>query len=172
VHSAVDWDWQVPAVTLLALFAGASLVAAARGREPAAISSGPVVRATLGGVAALGAAIAFVGLIGNMALANAQSGILDRPGAKVVSDAEKAHRWAPWSAIALRELGESRLLVGQRRAGLAALRESLAKDPGDWQTWYDLAAVTSGAERRAALARARALNRHAAELQSAALRIR
>ena len=34
VHAAVDWDWQMPAVTLLALFTAAVLVAAARGREP------------------------------------------------------------------------------------------------------------------------------------------
>ena len=30
VHAAVDWDWQMPAVTLLALFVGAALVTAAR----------------------------------------------------------------------------------------------------------------------------------------------
>ena len=34
VHAAVDWDWQMPAVTLLALFAGAAIVTAARRREP------------------------------------------------------------------------------------------------------------------------------------------
>ena len=33
VHAAVDWDWQMPAVTLLALFAGAAIVTAARRRD-------------------------------------------------------------------------------------------------------------------------------------------
>ncbi len=33
-HAAVDWDWQMPAVTLFALFTAAVLVAAARGRQP------------------------------------------------------------------------------------------------------------------------------------------
>ena len=36
VHCIVDWDWQVPAVTLLALFAGAALVVAARGQDRSA----------------------------------------------------------------------------------------------------------------------------------------
>ncbi len=36
VHAAVDWDWQMPAVTLLALFAGCGPVAATRGSEPRA----------------------------------------------------------------------------------------------------------------------------------------
>ncbi len=103
-------------------------------------------------------------MIGNIALGNAQNGILNRSGQKAVSEAEKAHRWAPWSAVALRELGESRVLIGQKRSGLAALRQSATKDPGDWQTWYDIAVVTSGVDSRAALVRARALNPHAPEL--------
>ncbi len=99
----------------------------------------------LGVAAGAVAVVAFVGLIGNIALADARNGILNGTGRKAVADAEKAHRWAPWSAVALRELGESRVLIGQKRAGLAALRQSAAKDPGDWQTWYDIAVVTSGA---------------------------
>ena len=163
VHAAVDWDWQMPAVTLLALFTAAVLVAAARGREPRSVVSGSA-RVILGVAAGAVAVVAFVGLIGNIALADARNGILNGSGRKAVADAEKAHRWAPWSAVALRELGESRVLIGQKRAGLAALRQSAAKDPGDWQTWYDITVVTSGAEHRAALARARALNPQGPEL--------
>ena len=34
----------------------------------------------------------------------------------------------------------------QKRSGLAALREAAAKDPGDWEIWFDIAAGTGGAE--------------------------
>jgi hypothetical protein len=163
VHAAVDWDWQMPAVALLALFTAAVLVAAARGRQPRwAVTRLP--RLILGVAAGVVVVIAFVGLIGNIALGEAQNGILNRSGQKAVVEAAKAHRWAPWSAVALRELGESRVLVGEKRSGLAALQKSATKDPGDWQTWYDIAVVASGAESRVALVRARALNPHAPEL--------
>jgi O-Antigen ligase len=163
-HAAVDWDWQMPAVTLLALFSAAALIAAARGREPRGVVTGRAVRLAVGAGAAAAALVAFAGLVGNIALAQAQRGLLNRSGAKVVSEAERAHRWAPWSAVALRELGESRVLIGERRSGLASLYAAAAKDPGDWQTWLDIAVVTSGAERRTAMARARALNSYSPEI--------
>ena len=162
VHAAVDWDWQVPAVTLLALFAGAALVAAARGDAPRVVPAG--VRAAIGGVAALAAAIAFVGLVGNIAIGRAENAILNGFDRQAIADASKAHRWAPWSAQALRDLGEARVLAGQRQAGIAALRQSAAKDPGDWRTWYDIAVVTTGPDRHAALVRARKLNPEGPEL--------
>jgi O-Antigen ligase len=157
VHAGVDWDWQVPAVTLLALFAGAAIIAAARAGQS---DQGPRVlwRLTIGGLSALAVAVAFVGLIGNIALAKAERGVLNGFDREATIDAEKAHRWAPWSSEPLRALGESRILAGHTRAGLLALRQSAAKDPGDWLAWYDIAVVTSGAEHRLALSRARALN--------------
>ena len=68
-HSAVDWDWQMPAVTLLALFVGAALVAAARPSRARPIKA--PVRAVVAAAGIVAAAIAFVGLIGNIALAPA-----------------------------------------------------------------------------------------------------
>ena len=167
VHAAVEWDWQMPAVTLLALFAAAVPVAAARGSEQRAQSGRVSSRVVVGAAAALIAVVSFVGLIGNIALARAQSGILNGGGRKAVGDAANAHRWAPWSAPALRALGESRVLAADKPGGLDALRHAAAKDPGDWQTWFDIAVVTSGAERQAALARVRSLNPQGQELTTA-----
>ena len=48
VHAAVDWDWQMPAVTLLALFAAAVPVAATRGSEPRAASGRVPSRVVVG----------------------------------------------------------------------------------------------------------------------------
>ncbi len=165
VHCIVDWDWQVPAVTLLALFAGAALVVAARGESQAAATPlGRRARITVGALAGLAAVVAFVGLIGNIALARSETALVNGKGKVIVAEAKRAHRWAPWSAEALRDLGEGRILTGQRQAGLADLRDSAAKDPGDWETWYDLASATSGPERAAAVARLKALNPAGPEL--------
>ena len=165
VHCIVDWDWQVPAVTLLALFAGAALVVAARGESRTA--AGPLrrpARVAIGALAALAAVVAFVGLIGNIALAHSGRALLDGNGKVVVAQAKRAHRWAPWSAQALRQLGEGRILTGNRRAGLADLRSAAATDPGDWETWFDLASATTGPARARAVARVRALDPAGPEL--------
>jgi O-antigen ligase len=164
VHAAVDWDWQMPAVTLLALFVGAALVAAARRGEPRPEPMRRPVRLALGAAAFVVAAAAFVGLIGNIELARSSAAILDGAGAKAASDASAARSWAPWSADALLDLGEGRVLAGSKRSGLAAMRQAAADDPGDWTIWFDLAAATSGAEHRAALARAKALNPQSPEI--------
>ena len=146
----------MPAVTLLALFTGAALVVAARGESrTAARPLGQRARIALAALAALAAVTAFVGLIGNIALARSGKALLDGNGKVVVAQAKRAHRWAPWSAQALRQLGEGRILTGNRRAGLADLRSAAAKDPGDWETWFDLASATTGPERALAVARVR-----------------
>jgi hypothetical protein len=157
-HATVDWDWQMPAVTLLVFFVGAALVAASRTPTLQPSPASGRVRIAIGVAAAVVAVIAFVGLIGNLALARSEDDLLNAEPAAALAQARTAHRWAPWSATALRDLGESRLLVGQRGAGLSDLRRAATKDPSDWETWLDIAAAGTGAERRAALARAHALN--------------
>ncbi len=163
-HAAGDWDWQMPAVTLLALFAGAVLIAAARRVEPAPRPMGRPGRVALGVTAGAAAVVAFVALIGNLALSRADAAILAGRGKQAASAAAKARDWAPWSTRALKDLGDGRLQLHQDSAGLAALRLAAAKDPGDWETWFDIAAGTHGAEQRAALARAKALNPESPEI--------
>ncbi len=166
VHCIVDWDWQVPAVTLLALFAAAALVVAARGESQAAARPlARTVRIVIGALAAVAAVVAFVGLIGNIALARSEQALQADKGKVVVSEAKRAHRWAPWSAQALRDLGDGKVLIGNKQAGLADLQRAAAKDPGDWETWYDLAATTTGRTHALAVARVRALNPAAPELE-------
>ena len=166
VHCIVDWDWQVPAVTLLALFAAAALVVAARGESQAAARPlARTVRIVIGALAAVAAVVAFVGLIGNIALARSEQALQADKGKVVVSEAKRAHRWAPWSAQALRDLGDGNVLIGNKQAGLADLQRAAAKDPGDWETWYDLAAATTGRAHALAVARVRSLNPAAPELE-------
>jgi Flp pilus assembly protein TadD len=158
----------MPAVTLLALFTAAALVVAARRREPRPQPMRGPLRLGLGAAAAATGAFAFVGLIGSIALARSHGALLDGNGRKAASEAQKASSWAPWSAQALLDLGQGRLIAGSKRSGLDALRRAAAADPGNWETWFDLAGATTGAEHRAALARAKKLNPFSPEIAAVA----
>ena len=165
VHCIVDWDWQMPAVTLLGLFAAAAIVVAGRGQRvdsPAPLRT--PARAAIAVLAGVAAVVAFVGLIGNLALARAEQALPNGQDRVVLAQAKKAHRWAPWSTQALRDLGEAKLVTGDRQGGLADLRQAAADDPGDWETWFDLAFETTGSERAQAVARVKALNPYGPEL--------
>jgi O-antigen ligase len=163
LHAGVDWDWEVPAVTLAGLFCGASILLAARssaGRfrlSATARGIGVVVAVLLG-------AYAFVGLLGNRALSAANAAADARRPAKEESHARDSMRWAPWSSEARRLLAESQYDRGNLAAARRTLRDALAQDPQDWELWFNLAAASRGAERVAALRRAHELNPLSPEL--------
>jgi O-Antigen ligase len=156
-HAGVDWDWQMPAVTLAALFCGSALLASSRiGEEkPVALSRPLRVAAIAVSLALVG--FAFVGLRGNRAIAAAEHA-LGGDSRKAETDARRATRWTPWSSRAWQLLGEAQSAEGDLPAARASLRHAIAKDGEDWSIWLDYALVSSGAERRRALAEARALN--------------
>jgi O-antigen ligase len=162
VHAGIDWDWEMPAVTLAALVCGAALLLAARG------GTGQLPRrARVAGVAlaaALGV-VALVGFLGNRAVASS-SDALDRASLHTAtSDARSARRWEPWSPEPWRLLGEAQLEAGEVNKARASFRRGLAKDKGDWELWLDLALATRGADRQAALDHVALLNPLSTELR-------
>jgi Flp pilus assembly protein TadD len=104
------------------------------------------------------AALAFVGLIGNLALAASHHAAARGDWRKAVNEAERASDWAPWSSQALQRLGEAQLGRGNTVAAAAAFRRAVAKDPNDWELQNDLGRTTEGRESRAAFRRAYELN--------------
>jgi tetratricopeptide (TPR) repeat protein len=151
-HAAVDWDWEMPAVTLTALLSGSAILAAARS-DGLALS--PRLRACVVLALVPLAAFALVGQVGNTALA-ASERATDPETAQ--TQARKAIRWAPWSAKAIEQLGEAQFEAGNAKAARATFRRALAKNPEDWDLWFDLAVASEGQELRRAVARAHALN--------------
>jgi hypothetical protein len=154
-HLAVDWDWELSGLALTGLFVGCLLLLARReGRER---SLGPQWR--VAGVAAAGAAaaFAFVGLVGNTALAQAQTANHDHRSQDAAASAITAHRWMPWSPAPLLALGTARLEQGDSAGARASFREAISLDPRNWVSWLDLAATLRGHARRSAVDRARAL---------------
>ena len=157
VHASVDWDWELPAVTIAALACGIGVIVAAGRKEDAWLA--PPAR--WGAVAAaLGlAVVSFVGLVGSSAL-SASEDALDRGRWEQAEDeARKASHWWRWSPEPWQRLGEAQLGAGDTRAAAASLRKAVSKDRGDWALWYELASVTDGVEARMASAEAQRLNR-------------
>ena len=163
VHAAADWDWEMPAVTLAALFCGAALVILARGeRRPRPLPSA----GRWAGVAAcvVVAAVAFVGWIGNSALAAGDDALHAGQIGRAQAQARTAMTWVPWSPEPWRLLAEAQYDRGDLGSSRRNLATALRKDPRDWQLWLDLAAASDGAARTHALGRAGALNPRSPEL--------
>jgi len=156
LHASADWDWELPAVTLLALVCGASLLIAARGKSTRSVR--PTWRIGGAAVASLLGVAAFFGLVGNLADASSTSAAGHANWAKARSQARRAATWAPWSSEPWRLLGEAELATGDDRSAIRSFRKAIAKDPRNWQLWFDLARTGDGALQRRALAEAARLD--------------
>lgn len=156
VHAGVDWDWEMPAVTLTGLLCGAALVVAARRNGSRIVTIPQRARIAALPVLALIAAFAFVGLMGNSALHASRTAYAEEKLAHSEAEARKAKRWAPWSAQPWQQIALSEVQHPIRAR--AALRTALEKSPRDWNLWYLLATQSGGRTRQQALAEALRLN--------------
>jgi hypothetical protein len=164
VHAGIDWDWELPALTVAALVCGAALLAAARRREGALVL-GTSIRATAAAATLAVAAVAFVTLTGNSAIAASDRAAEAADWGKAAAEARKAKRWAPWSSEPWQRLGEAHLGQGALGQAESDFRQAIEREPRDFELWVDLARATEGAERTAALARAEALNPFSPEVE-------
>ncbi|HEU0193456.1 MAG TPA: O-antigen ligase family protein, partial [Gaiellales bacterium] len=153
LHASVDWDWQMPAVTLSALMCGAVLLLVGH-RDVPNWRPGRWARVIVVGGALVLAVGSLALLRGNLAISQSQQAASSYEWRSARTSAQTAVEWEPWSADAWMALGEA--WVGLDRPGKAAraFRHAVRRDPGDWQTWYDLSIATSGREGRHALAEA------------------
>jgi O-antigen ligase len=152
VHAGVDWDWEMPVVTLSALLIGGYLVLSAR--SPRRIVSA-AERATVFAVVLGLGAIAFVGLVANSALTAAAVELDEGRPEAAAADARRAERWALWSAEPSRLLAQALLAQGTLRPARTALSRSLRDDPSDVGSWRLLAQYWPQDRRRAYAAVAR-----------------
>jgi hypothetical protein len=166
-HAVVDWDWEVPAVTVAALVAAVGVVTAAdEEREPLLLA--PLVRAAGVAVALAASVFSVVALVGNRAGAAAESALRAGSAQRAEGEARRAARWAPWSAHPLLTLAEAQLQQREREPARTTLHKALAKEDQNWRLWLALAVAADGGERREAFARAEMLNplgRRIAELR-------
>jgi O-Antigen ligase len=158
VHTGVDWDWELPAVTLVGLLCAAVIVLAARGEAAEASTPiGPAGRWILAGAAVAAATFATVGLIGNTALSRSSEALSHGDISRAATDARRARTLMPWSPQPWVALGRVELRAGLLGDARNSFRKAVSIDSGDWALWAQLAAVTTGPEQAGALARVRAL---------------
>jgi O-Antigen ligase/Tetratricopeptide repeat len=153
LHAAVDWDWEVPAVTLSALFCAAVLLASQR----AALLTGRA-RVTALALAVPVLAIALVMHVGNRATAASIAAIDRGDPDRALAQAQRAIDWAPWSDEPWQLRGEAELQREDDAAARKSLARALELNPDSWSTWLDLAVASRGAKRAQALAQVKRLN--------------
>ena len=158
-HAAVDWDWELPALTLFALLCAVGLMVARDDRGLTRPAPAPW-RGRAVTVAATVALVVFsvVGLVGNRALAKADAALLRGDAAGAADAARTAEQWAPWSAQAPRLRGRALFGLGRRDEGRRKLREAARRSPHDWRIWYDLGIASTGSQRERAFVTAATLN--------------
>jgi O-antigen ligase len=162
-HAAIDWDWQLPAVTLAALACGVAVLVAARSEFKVRVL-GMRVRVLLIAAALILFGAAFVGLRGNLAIAASNNAAADSNWRSSASQARDAKRWMPWSSDPWRLQGEAQYVLGDFDAARANFRKAIDKDPNNWLLWADLATVGTHGTWRAPARRALQLNPLAPEL--------
>ena len=160
VHAGVDWDWEMPAVTLWVLCLGALGTGARRGRRRMAVDLRGSGRVAI----ALGLlALAVTPLLTMRSQSELDDSRLafernDCPAsidAALDSISVLPMRSGPWEL-----LGYCDLRLGRQRLAIRALREAVARDPRSWEVHYGLALVQAAAGRdpRAQARRALELN--------------
>jgi len=160
VHAGVDWDWEVAAVTLVALACGVACTQHAAVRARALRLP---VRFAGVAVALAVAAAGLLAAVGNRALANADTAVrLGRFG-QAEADARSAARWMPWSSDPWIVVGQIEAISFRRGEARASFERAIARSPHDYLAWYGLAGVETGAARRYAAAQVVRLNPLSAE---------
>ena len=166
LHAGLDWDWELPGVTLPVIFcAGAILVAARNVDEQPRLAPRAFRVATVTAALAL-VPIAFVGVIGQGATSAGYEAFAEGNDETALAQARKATRWMPWSSAPWQLLGEVRLAAGDRREAANEFRTAVEKDDHDWRLWYGLARATTGRAQTDAFTRALLLNPRSSELRA------
>jgi len=155
IHAGLDWDWEVPAVTLAGLFCGcAVLLGVPDQRRP--ISS--ALRARGLTLVTAVAALVTIGYAGNAAMQRSLQAVALGDLERSDGQAQTAGFWNPWSSDALRVQGEIARARGYPGDAASSFRAAIAIDRNDWRLWYDLALVTEGDEHERTLDEAERLN--------------
>jgi O-Antigen ligase len=156
-HAAVDWDWEMPAVTICGLtFAGCVLIAARSYERLAVVSATP--RLLVIGAQLIASVFAFVANTGNRALGEAERASQRADSAAVARHARTAARWMPWSSEPAALEADAALEQGDRIRARRLYAKALADDPRKWELWLKLALASNGRARMDALTRAAQLN--------------
>ncbi len=154
-HAAVDWDWEMPVVTIAAIVCATTILSQGTDEPPWLLGRRRWVALALLAPLAVAALVVHVG---NRAAAASVAATESGDPARGLEEARRAVTWAPWSEEAWQLRGEAELGLDRPADARRSLSRALDRNPQSWSAWFDLALASSGAARERALDRAAELN--------------
>jgi hypothetical protein len=161
LHAGVDWDWEMPVVTL-PFFAAAGLALSPPGRLVRGWIPGRSSRLLLAGLC-VAAVVLPVLLIGSQTrLTDAERALYASNCAKASAAARSSIAWLSARPEPYEILGLCDLQSGRPALGVAEMRQAVRRDPASWERYYALALAqaSDGVDPRPAAARALRMNPH------------
>jgi hypothetical protein len=147
VRAGVDWDWEMPVVTL-GFFAAAGLALSPRGSSAGGgWAPGHRGRAILGLLCVAGAVLPVL-IVGSQGHLGAAEGALyaSTPDCATAGSAARASiGWLNMRPEPFEILGFCDLRRGRPRDAVARMRQAVRLDPGSWETYYALSIAQAAA---------------------------
>lgn len=159
VAAGVDWDWEMPVVTL-GFFAAAGLALSPRTGAPPGWIPSTNSRLLLGLLCLATAALPVLIIGSQRHLDDAEHALAASQCAKASSAALSSIGWLSVRAQPYEIVGLCDLERGLPHMGIGAMRQAVRLDPGSWEPHYllALAQASAGVDPRRAAAQALALN--------------
>jgi Flp pilus assembly protein TadD len=164
VACAVDWMWELPAISIVAFAALAVVVSSARDAAPPRPSPAAARGMTIAIVAVglLAAGAQGWPLLAQLQIGASQDAARRGDTAAAVESASSAVDIQPWAASPRLQLALVEEQAGRLRAAGAAIGAAVRKSPDDWHVWLVAARIQAKrgelAAARRSLRRARSLN--------------
>jgi len=161
LRAGVDWDWEMPVVTLGFFAAAGAALSPRKGSGPGWVP-GYNSRMILG-LLCLATIVTPVLIIGSQSrLDQAESALYSSNCTKAGSAALSSIGWFDIRPEPYEILGLCDVKRGLPRLGVAAMQQAVRRDPGSWETYYMLAIAqgAAGIDPRPAAERALRMNPH------------
>ena len=144
LHAGVDWDWEMPVVTI-GFFAVAGLALSARGRVGSGWVPSHNTRLVLA-LLCLATVALPVSIIGSQTrLGQAEHALYASDCAAATPAALSSIGWLDVRPEPYEIVGFCDIQRGQPRLAITAMREARSHDPGSWETYYALAIAQASA---------------------------
>jgi O-antigen ligase len=144
LHTGVDWDWEMPAVTI-GFFAIAGLALSPRGRVGSGWIPSHNTRLVLA-LLCLATVALPVSIIGSQTrLGQAEHALYATDCAAATPAALSSIGWLDVRPEPYEIVGFCDIQRGQPRLAITAMREARSHDPGSWETYYALAIAQASA---------------------------
>jgi O-antigen ligase len=169
VHAGIDWDWEMPAVTLWLFAMGGAALACRRPTGIAGTRPHIAVRAAIGVLCLVAVFVAARAVTGDRAVTNSLSAFHSGDCAAAIPAAREAIDFAGARPEPYEVRGWCAIHGGRPAPAVRAMRSAVERDPHNWRLRYGLgiAQASAGIDPRPQLRLAHELNPHGSEPSAA-----